>query len=72
MYKKDTTHVVIKFIKKSKYGKESIDFVPISWTFTENKKLYCKYPADSDEYKTIDKMSKIQLFMNLCGVTLKY
>lgn len=56
-YQKDTSHVVIQFNKETKYGKASIDLVPKSWTYTENGKLYCKYPK-KEEYHKIDKMSK--------------
>lgn len=41
-YQKDTTHVVIQFNEETKYGKASVDLVPISWTYIENKILYCK------------------------------
>lgn len=55
-YQDDTTHVVIKFNKEAKDGKESIDLVPISWTYIENKILFCKYQK-KEEYHKIDIIS---------------
>lgn len=52
-----TTHIVIKFNEKTKYGKQSIDVVPISWTYLKKGKLFCKYPNEN-EYHNIDEMSK--------------
>lgn len=56
-YQDDTTHVVIKFNKEAKDGKESIDLVPISWTYIENKILFCKYQK-KEEYHKIDIISQ--------------
>ena len=56
-FEKDSTHVVIKFNKKAANGKESIDLVPITWIYTDNGKLYCKYP-DKKDYKRMEKLSK--------------
>jgi len=41
-YKKDTTHIVIKFKQEDGNSKQSIDLVPITWTYYDDeKKLYC-------------------------------
>jgi len=45
-----TTHVVIEFNEKTKNGKESIDVLPISWTYYKKGKLFSKYPYE-DEYQ---------------------
>lgn len=52
-----TTHIVIKFNEKNKHGKQSIDVVPIAWTYFKKGKLYCKYPSEL-EYHNIDEMNK--------------
>lgn len=52
-----TTHVVIKFQEKTKRGKDSIDVVPIAWTYYKKGTFYCKYPYE-DEYYKLDEMSK--------------
>jgi len=51
-FKKETTHVL------KKCDKTPIDLIPISWTFIEDKKFYCKYP-NKNEYNKIDQMSKM-------------
>ncbi|XP_022173161.1 uncharacterized protein LOC111035728 [Myzus persicae] len=56
-FQKNSSHIVIKFHEKTKHGKESIDVIPISWTFQKKGKLYCKYPSKK-EYDKLDKMSK--------------
>jgi len=57
-FKKETTHVLVKFNKIKKCDKTTIDLIPISWTFIEDEKLYCKYP-NKNEYSKIDQMSKM-------------
>lgn len=56
-FKKNSTHVVIKFDEKTADGKDCIDLIPLSWTYIENGLLHCKYP-DKKYYATINKMSK--------------
>lgn len=53
-YRKNSTRV-IKFVKKN--GRDSIDFIPLSWTYLENRLLNCKYP-DKKDYTKINKMRK--------------
>jgi len=57
-FKKETTHVLIKFNKIKKCDKTTIDLIPISWTYIEDKTFYCKYP-NKNEYNKIDQMSKM-------------
>jgi len=57
-YQKDTTHVGIQFNEETKHGKASIDLLPISWTYINNKILYCKYPT-KESYHKVDVMSKL-------------
>lgn len=55
-----TTHVVIKFNEKTKNGKESIDVLPISWTYYKKGKLFSRYPYE-DEYHKLDDMCKLSV-----------
>ncbi|CAI6371935.1 unnamed protein product [Macrosiphum euphorbiae] len=55
-----TTHVVIKFNEKTKNGKESIDILPISWTYYKKGKLFSRYPYE-DEYHKLDDMCKLSV-----------
>jgi len=57
-FKKETTHVLIKFNKIKKCDKTTIDLIPISWTYFEDNTFYCKYP-NKNEYNKIDQMSKM-------------
>jgi len=59
-YKISTTHLVIKYKKDTGNAKECIDLVPITWTYADKNKLYCKYPEKNEYYK-IDRMSKKSL-----------
>lgn len=56
-FQTNTTHVVIKFIEKSKNGKENIDLVPITWVYQQMGKWYSKYPK-KNEYSKLDQMCK--------------
>jgi len=57
-FKRETTHVLIKFNKINKSDKTTIDLILVSWTYIETEKFYCKYP-NKKEYNKIDQMSKM-------------
>lgn len=63
-FKKETTHVLIQFNKIRKFEKTTIDLIPISWTYIEDDKMYCKYP-NKNEYKKIDQMVKMSSIYKL-------
>lgn len=56
-YKNDVTHCIIKFNEKNKQGKDTIDLVPISWSYNKNGQMYSKYP-NQNEYHKIDELCK--------------
>lgn len=57
-FEKHTTHGVVQFNEKSKDGKKTIDLVPVSLVYENDKQLFCKHLTKKKEYNNLNKMCK--------------